>query len=479
MKKIPARQCIWSSLIVLLLLLLTSCSQSQQSPSPVDTAPPTSTPPHAPQPTRTQAPTATSTIEPSPTPSATQITATNLQGITITFWHPWSKNKEYATLALVNKFNASNEYGIMVTAFSQGSKTYQNVSSVLGSKDAPQVVVGYNNQIQSWDNQSGQVLDLNAYINDPEWGLSPEIQGDFYPIIWEQDTNGAGKRLGMPVYRSGTVIFYNQTWAQELGFNTPPTTPNELHEQACAAAEANNDSTGGLLITTDISTNMSWVMAFGGGFLNKSETGYQAVTPENEAAFTFLRTLLDEGCAWVPDAYYPNQEFATRRGLFYPSSIAGLPYQESAFTDANRFDQWTALPFPGVDGAPVINLYGPAYSILQSTPEQQLASWIFVKWLLQPENQAAFIKASGYFPVSVSALDALEEYAANNPRWSQAIEFIPYAQIEPAFGSWGVGRWAFGDAMEELLSPDFSSSQISALLANLEARLTEIHTEQP
>jgi ABC-type glycerol-3-phosphate transport system substrate-binding protein len=221
------------------------------------------------------------------------------------------------------------------------------------------------------------------------------------------------------------------------------------------------------------------LFAFDGSLLHPNGKQYQAVTPENDAAFTFLRNLLDEGCAWIPGAYYPNQEFATRKGLFYPSSIAGIPYQISAFEEANSFDQWTVLPFPGIADNSVINVYGSAYATFESTPEEQLASWLFIKWMLEPQNQAQFIEASGYLPVSASALDYLEEYVAENPLWAQVIEMIPYGQTEPALGSWGIARWAFGDAIEELFGPDFNQEQIPSLLETLEETLNETHANNP
>jgi ABC-type glycerol-3-phosphate transport system substrate-binding protein len=275
------------------------------------------------------------------------------------------------------------------------------------------------------------------------------------------------------------VIFYNQTWGQKLGFDAAPRTPAELKEQACAAAAANNDSTGGWIATTDIATHMSWLFAFDGELLHPNGRQYQAATPENEAAFTFLRDLLDEGCAWTPGAYYPNQEFATRKGLFYPSSIAGIPYQISAFEEAGSFDQWTVLPYPGIAENSVINVYGSAYAIFESTPEEQLASWLFIQWMLQPQNQAQFIEASGYLPVSASALEYLGEYAAENPLWAQVIDMIPYGQTEPALGSWGIARWAFGDAIEELFGPEFDREQIPTLLETLEEALNETHANNP
>lgn len=466
---------IWIFLIIIGLCFLSACTgESTSTPAPSDTPKPTRTP----RPTRTPTPTIEITVEPTNTPLSEGVTDLDLQGVRVKFWHPWTNNKEFAILSLINEFNASNEYGIIVTAFSQGGDLYSNVRSSIGSPELPHVVVGYNNQLQSWDNHGGQIANLDDYVNDPEWGFNSAAQEDFYPIFWDQDTNG-DKRLGLPVYRSTNVIFYNQTWAQELGFETPPQTPDELREQACAAAAANNDSTGGWIATADISTNISWLFAFGGGLLHPEGRQYQAATAENEAAFTFLRDLLDQGCAWIPGAYYPNQEFATRKGLFYSSSIAGIPYQLSAFEEANSFDQWTVLPYPSVSGDSVINVYGSAYAIFESTPEEQLASWLFIQWMLQPQNQAQFIEASGYLPVSASALAYLDEYAAENLLWAQVIEMIPFGQTEPALGSWGIARWAFGDAIEELFSPEYDSEQIPTLLETLEETLNETHANNP
>ena len=150
-----------------------------------------------------------------------------------------------------------------------------------------------------------------------------------------------------------------------------------------------------------------------------------------------------------------------------------------AFEQADNFDQWMLLPFPGINGDPVINLYGHSYAMVKSTPEEQLASWFFLKWMLQPENQARFIEASGYLPVSQSSQEYLESYAAENPLWAQALALIPYGRIEPALGSWGIARYAFGDAIEELFAPDFSSDQIPFLLEKVEEILNETHANNP
>jgi multiple sugar transport system substrate-binding protein len=65
------------------------------------------------------------------------------------------------------------------------------------------------------------------------------------------------------------VIFYNQTWLEELGFAGPPTTPDEFKEMACAASAANGDGTGGYILRDDASAVAAWTFAFGGDVLTE------------------------------------------------------------------------------------------------------------------------------------------------------------------------------------------------------------------
>ena len=54
----------------------------------------------------------------------------------------------------------------------------------------------------------------------------------------------------------------------------PPLTPEEMREMACAAADANGDGTGGLIIDTGASAFAGWAFAFGGNILADDGTGY-------------------------------------------------------------------------------------------------------------------------------------------------------------------------------------------------------------
>jgi len=114
-------------------------------------------------------------------------------------------------------------------------------------------------------------VDLNLYLNDPTWGLGKDTIADIPPIFFAQD-NVDGNQLGLPAQRSARFLFYNETWAHELGFDTPPTTADEFRQQACAAnasyrndSDPQNDGYGGWIVDTHWQTTYSWLLAFGGG----------------------------------------------------------------------------------------------------------------------------------------------------------------------------------------------------------------------
>ena len=441
----------------------------------------------APPPEPTEAPPPTDVPEPTEPPVPTGplgVTAEDLEGVEVEFWHVWSRGTGEAVEAMAADFSATNEYGITVTPINQTgySEQFTAMNAAINTGDLPDVVVGYNNQYLAWDAAGDVIEDLNPYVENSSFGFTAEEQADFYPAIWASDTVG-DEQLGIPAQRSGQYYFYNHTWAQELGFDSPPTTPAEFKEQACASAEANNadadsanDGTGGVFFKPETSTIVGWVWAFGGE-IEIPGVGYSVDTPEMLASATFWLDLLTEGCSWTPESKYPNPEFAARLGLFFGSSIAGLPYQTSDFADAGNDDVWGPIPLPTVGGIPVVDIYGPSFALVSSTPEEQLASWLFMKWFTEPENQAKWIEASAYYPTRASALDFLGDYMESNAKWADSLAFIEYGKVEPRFESYQSVRYALNDAFAKIAQEGFTADQIPGLLAELQAEVDELHAE--
>jgi multiple sugar transport system substrate-binding protein/sn-glycerol 3-phosphate transport system substrate-binding protein len=401
-------------------------------------------------------------------------------GQTVAFWHVWGTGgPSEALLAIVDDFNATNDWDITVEAIDQEdyAPLEDAFNAAIQSGDLPDLVTGYSNAMANWY-AVDSVVDLGPYMNDEMFGLT----ADDLAAINEGSINGGkapdGTQFAFPISQSANVIFYNSGWAQELGFDNPPANWAEFKEQACAATEANNsddnadnDGTGGLVLYPSASNVASFVFANGGDMRNADGTGYDFTDQSVVDVANFMKEMWDEGCAF-PTESYPNPEFATRKALFTMSSTAGLPYQVAAFEAEDAIqDEWTIIPFPGKDGGQSVDLFGQYVAIANTNPERMMATWIFVKYLTSPEVQAQWTEGSNYYPVNNDAVSMLDTYMSDNQIWSQGLSFMQDGKAEPAWPSWTSTRRSVQDTFFAILAA--SPDEIPGLLEELNATAQE------
>ncbi|MCB0010319.1 MAG: hypothetical protein KDE34_00410, partial [Anaerolineales bacterium] len=72
----------------------------------------------------------------------------DLEGVTVVFWHQHSGAREEELIKIVDEFNASNEWGIVVEARNEGGydDIYNKMIAGLSSGELPALVVAYQNQ---------------------------------------------------------------------------------------------------------------------------------------------------------------------------------------------------------------------------------------------------------------------------------------------------------------------------------------------
>ncbi len=454
-----------------LIFSLAAC-RGETTPDPI---PATGTP--RPRPTLSPSPAVSPTAS-QPPQSQLGVGEADLRGVQISFWHGSSGQQAELLTSWVDQFNAENEFGITVDA-SRHHPYIEAVDLALQQGQPPDVLLAPVHLAAGWDQISRQVVDLNIYVQDPDFGMSAAEQTDFIAGFWEQDVV-AGKRLAIPFYRTGPLLYYNRTWAGELGFDVPPADPAAFERQACAAAAANNsdqipenDGTGGWIINTEPAGVLSWIAAFGGSI--ETPGGYHFNTPEALEAFAFLRRLTGAGCAWSLQSGYAQAEFADRRALFYTASIAALQVQKQAFAASAGQDEWELIPFPPVDGRPRAVVSGPGLMLFGSTPVRQLAGWVFIEWLVEAQHLSEWTAISGQFPVRVSSTQALQSFLAENPQWRAVPDLFPEGMSEPAFPSWDIVRWSLSDAASEVLLPGGMVESIPEVLALMDELASEIH----
>lgn len=433
-------------------------------------------------------PTSTPRVIATKTPAATNtpvvesrlgVQAEALSGLTVDVWHAWYGAPSSLFESQVEEFNSTNPWGILVRAksFQNFTELYEQASAAVNGPNRPDVVVGLPEYAVEWNAQEA-VLDLNPYVSDPLYGLSNAEVADFPSVFWKQDQVG-DIRLAMPAQRTARLLLYNQTWANELGFDDPPATSTEFEEQACKAnqamrsdADLQNDGQGGWLIDTQPMTGLSWLLAFGGGA--QESNGFRFLTPENIQATRFVKGLEERGCAWKTQNITPLSKFVDRSALFATASLEDLPDLARSFASAGNTDKWTVLPFPGpADSAMVV--YGSSYILLNSDDPEQLAAWLFVRWLISPENQADWVNSVGYFPLQASTMGLLADYAAGHPQWAEAVNLLPQGRTTPELAAWRTVRVALGDGFTFMFRVDTPVGQVPTILAQMDAVVKDLN----
>jgi multiple sugar transport system substrate-binding protein len=432
----------------------------------------------APVPTAPEAPAVEAPATPEPAEEGGVYTNVDPSGQTVVWWHQHSGRREEGLKTLIAEFNETNEFGITIDAQNQGGydEIRNKVNSSIAAGELPAaLLVGYQND-QSFYQLNDTLVDLNLLLYDPKWGMSEEEIADFYPAFLEQSVNPLfnNQRLGFPPNRSMEVIYYNQTWLEELGFSGPPTTPAEFKEMACAAAAANGDGTGGYILRDDASAVAAWTFAFGGHVLTEDGTGYVYNSPATVEAMAFLKDLYDSGCAYFFTEGFPNPQFAARKAIFTQGSTSGIPFYAAdiakvAEEQGREPDEWGVAAIPHTTPDPVQNIYGGDVMIAKTTPEQELAAWIFIKWFTSPQIQARWVEISGYFPTRASTAQYFSEAVLNNKPFQQGVALLPYSAYEPQLISYQAVRDAATKAFNEIMQ----GADIQATLDNLTAFANE------
>ncbi len=404
-------------------------------------------------------------------------------GQTINFWHQHSGDRETALNEIVSQFNETNEYGITVNAEYQGGygDIFQKMLPLLNTSDVPDLVVAYQNQAATY--QLGDaLLDLNPLLNSPEWGLSDEEQADFFPGFFNADVFPTfdDQRLGFPPNRSVEVMYYNTDWLSELGYDGPPTTPDEFREIACSAAEtpfsgATAEGSTGYELDIDASTFASWTFAFGGNIYDAETDQFTYNSEAAVEAMTFLQSLIQDGCATIVTEEFGDQtDFGAGVTLFAVGSSSGLPFYASAVDEGADFS-WSVGAQPHTTAEPVVNIYGASVSVPKSgDPASELAAWIFIKYYTSDQAQAEWAEASNYFPVRRSVAEELTGYFEQDPTYKAAFDLLPYGIAEPPVPGYDFVR----DVVEEEMTAIVDGADVQETLDALNEEANSILADQ-
>ena len=472
-----------SGLFLILLtaaVLLSSCSLPGALPTATPT-PDRTAAPALPSPTPTLSPTPTET----PVPEYLSVEPETLKGETITLRYS-PEGKVQDTLAdLVSRFNEENDLGITVRAVPAYSM--EELSSYIsGTASEPTDLVIAGSAWLRSQSSTGAIAGLSDFMNDPDLSFENGSIPPIMPVMLAEEDQD-GEYYALPLWAEPAFLFYNKTWAIELGFEDTPADLAGFAEQACAAGKASysekdegKHGTGGWIISSDPEDVMSWLLIFA----QEGQTPGGILRSENGDVFSdtaaWLRNLYDNGCAWISRVKEPYDYFANRYALFYSGTYADAERQFNAFEQSSEhgFDNWDLIAYPGrsVGKNTDPRIYGNVVSaaLLNGEAGKMNAAWHFIRWLYDDQHAAELALSAGAWPVQDN--DAVTKLYRNSgkDKLYQTLSSRQYLVDIDADENWLTDQLILSDGFAYIFNPSVNAEDIAGIWDQIGSSIAEV-----
>lgn len=357
----------------------------------------------------------------------------------IVFWHEMTGPAQAQLMTDAKAFNASQSKYEVVPEF-EGSynEAVQKILHTHGTSASPAL-------FQSMDVSTAQLYHANVATPVQKF-----IDADHYDVNQISSVARAfysqnGKQISMPFNTSQPVLYYNASLLKRLGIKAPPVNPtySDITRVAKAITAKSNGKVKGLTVEV-----YGWLfeqfMANGNTVLanqNNGRSGYPT-------AVDFTSTATQKAMAWIRENIQAkdfidfgagSQAESNEIAAFLAGKL-GMFVQSSAYISqllAGTKDQLGITYYPHADGTKAngVSIGGASLWIANSQPKNvQQGAWQFIKYVMTPQAQAAWQKATGYLALNQQSQHQaiLKQLYAKQPVAKVPSEQLAAATANPA-----------------------------------------------
>ncbi len=358
---------------------------------------------------------------------------------TITYWH--SQDAATPTVqALADAFNASQgEFRVVPEYVGSYREGTIRLVAALGGGGAPALFDAEGTLLPRFV-EEGSLADLSALTD----ALPASLTGDLYPALWEAGRLNGG-RYGLPWNSSLPVLVYNASVFEQLDVAAPET----WEDFEAAAGRLTTRQTQGYIHVSAAFIFEMMVSTRGGSLV--TESGEPDFTsPEALDALSMVKRIADAGHATLrsfAELDVALVDFVRTKGMMAFASAAFWPQGQRysvAFTPA-------MVPVPN-SGSAAVPLIGAQLVVPNTATEDErcgaVAFWAF---LMEPEQQATWVRASYFLPTRKAAVPLLEPWFAEDPSRKVALSQLEHAISRPAAPEYAVWQGFLEEALEQTL----------------------------
>lgn len=334
------------------------------------------------------------------------------EAVTITFWHSFVSRTIPALNSLIEKFEKEHP-GIHINPqyVPSGDPLVQKLVTAIQSNTAPDISWIHSDFLNKLV-EADAIYKIDHFISGKN-GLSKEDMEDIYPQSL-QSARWRDTLYAMPMEATTLALVYNKNKFREAGLDPdkPPRNWDELYDYAMKLTKDKNgdgkkDQYGFYIPAFPASGPLSIWMVLqwtpflwqaGGEEINGAQTEVLFNSEAGVQALAFWKKLFDAE---------NFKDFTLTHDLgFISNTIAMImdgPWDLPEFREIKNFE-WGVTYLPAGPAGRATYLAGEHLAIFKQSRHPE-AAWTFVKWILEPENQAKFSEESGYLPVRKSVLD--------------------------------------------------------------------------
>lgn len=312
---------------------------------------------------------------------------------------------------------------------------------------------------------NGSITPVDSILEAAEADASTYQETLFNDYLYE------GSHYAVPYARSTPIFYYNKDHYAAAGL--PDSVPADwagvkANSEALVAAGAADKG----FVFPEASEYPAWTMAnlvwgYGGAWSN--EWDFSPLDgPETVEALTFAQDAVGDGWAEVAsgDPATAFSSGATSQVIASTGSLSGI-LESATFEVGVGF-----LPGGPATDEGIVPAGGAGLGIAaSSTPEEQLASAMFVDFMTDAENTATFSAGTGYLPVRTDA-DMTAVYA-ETPAFEVAVEQLEATRNQDfARALLPGGDLALAQNLQTLLTSD---ADVQTTLTQLRAELEGVY----
>lgn len=374
-------------------------------------------------------------------------------GSEVILWHSFSGPAADALAELVDEFNATNTWHIVVVPQYQGVyPTLRNrLDDALDRGAAPDLTTLYPYHAAAYVKR-GAAIPLDAYATNAHFGFNEADRSDIYPVFLASDRNPqlGGQWVSFPMERSAWVLYYNADWLKSLGYQGAPLTWPAFKEMCQrASVDINSDGvveTFGYAMIPDASAFSALVLSRGGMLVSEDARLVKFNSTEGTRAMNILRDIFPFRQAYIAQGHtWDRVDFAKGKAMFTIAPSSELPAYKAAVDQGGLF-RWGVAPLPHNTPDPIADFVGQSWTVFQTMPRRQLAAWLFIRWFSGVNQTRRWAEATTTLPLRKSAAQAMIKKDMD-PNLKTVLDLLPFGQSEPAVTGWDSAREVLAETM--------------------------------